>query len=30
MKTKLVLMSFVTFCLMATTAVAQNRWGIMI
>lgn len=29
MKTKLVLMSFVTFCLMATTAVAQNRWGIM-
>lgn len=29
MKTKLVLMSFVTFCLMATTAVAQSRWGIM-
>ena len=29
MRTKLVLMSFLTFCLMATNVFAQNRWGIM-
>ena len=29
MRTKLILMSFLAFCLMTTVAVAQNCWGIM-
>ena len=29
MRTKLLLMSLLTFCLMATNAFAQNRWGVI-